>query len=257
MKKILLLCVFFAYVQVGYGQWKKEWAVGYALAIPQGMMNQTINQGHGVTTDFYFLTPNKRFALGADLNYSIYGFDQSRQQYSFPDGSTADMDVNVTNSFLNGMFSARYNLMKDKILIPYIGIKGGYSRFRTNLNIYDPDDFDSCEPVDKDILLTDGSWVYSLGGGLSYDLSSLFKKVRPDFLFLNLSAYYTQGGEVNYMNSDAPHANHTGSASRSHDLEASFINTQTQVIHKHHVGNVYTDALKMMDFRFSIAIRSF
>ncbi|MBP9926065.1 MAG: hypothetical protein KBF45_08720 [Cyclobacteriaceae bacterium] len=255
MKKTLLTLSFLALVQLGYSQWKKEWSVGYTLAIPQGMMDQTINQGNGVTTDFYFLSPNKRFALGVDLNYTIYGFNQSRQQYSFPDGTTADMDVNITNSFVNGMFSARYNLMKGKVLTPYVGIKGGYSGFRTDLNIYDPDDFDSCEPVEKDILLKDGSWIYSLGGGVSYDLSSLFKKLRSDFLFINLSAYYTQGGEINYMNTDAPQANHMGSTSRSHDLEATFINTQTQVIHKHHVGNVYTDAIRMMDFRFSVTFR--
>jgi opacity protein-like surface antigen len=255
MKKTLLTLSFLALVQLGYGQWKKDWSIGYAFAAPLGMMKQTINQGNGITTDFYFLSPNKRFALGVDLNYSVYGFDQSRQQYSFPDGTTADMDVNVTNSFLNGMFSARYNLMKGKMLTPYVGIKGGYSRFRTLLTINDPDDLDSCEPVEKDILLTDGSWIYSLGGGVSYDLSSLFKKTRPDFLFINLSAYYTQGGEINYMNTDAPSANHMGSTSRSHDLEATFINTQTQIIHKHHVGNVYTDALRMMDIRFSLTFR--
>jgi opacity protein-like surface antigen len=256
MKKPLLTILFFALVQVGYGQWKREWSVGYAQAAPMGRMEQTLDNAHGIALDFYLLAPSKRYAVGVDLSYSIYGFSESRQQYSFSDGTTADMDINVSNSILNGMLSARYNLVKDKALTPYVGIKGGYSGFQTNLNIYDPDDTDNCEPVETDLLLADGTWTYSIGGGLSYDLSSVFKKMRSEFLFINFSTYYTQGGDIDYMNSNQSHTNHSNMPSRSQDLEATFINTQTQVTHKHHVGNVYTNALQMMDFRLSVAFRS-
>jgi hypothetical protein len=136
-------------------------------------------------------------------------------------------------------------------------MKAGYSWFNTNLNIYDPDDFDSCEPVETALLQKDGTWIYSVGGGLTYDLSSVFKKLHTEFLFINVSAFYTQGGTVNYMNTDVPDGHHSSSPpNRTGDLEATFINTQTQVIHKHHVGYVYTSFAQMMDFRLGLTIRS-
>jgi hypothetical protein len=166
------------------------------------------------------------------------------------------MDINVTNSFMNIMASGRYNLLTAKILTPYVGMKAGYSIFSTDLNIYDPDDFDSCKPIESDILQKDGTWIYSLGGGVLYDLSAVFKRLNKGAMSINLSAFYTQGGAVNYMNTNAPDMNHTASPpNRSSDLEAEFINTQTQVIHKHHIGYVYTSFAQMMDYRVTFLFR--
>ncbi len=259
MKKLLTVFILFASIHTGYAQWAREWSFGYTYASPTGSMMQHIKQGNGFVMDFHMITPGGRFSWGADLNYTIYGFDKSRQQYTFPDGTTTDMDVNVSNSFTNLMASARYNLMTGKKVTPYVGVKTGYSWFRTDLNIYDPDIMDSCEPVETDLLQKDGTFIVSLGGGLRYDLGHVFKKLRKEFLYVNLSAYYTQGGMVNYMNTDAPNANHHSSSTtnRGSDVEASFINTQTQVIHKHHVGYLYSSAAQMMDFRISFIMKSF
>ena len=136
-------------------------------------------------------------------------------------------------------------------------MKAGYSWYATDLNIYDPDDFDNCKPVETDILQEDGTWIYSLGGGLQYDLSDVFQKLRKEVLFITVSAFYTQGGTVEYMNTDVPDGHHSGSPpNRISDMEASFINTQTQVIHKHHVGYVYSSYAQMMAFRFTLTFRN-
>jgi len=257
MKKLLFVFVLVVSMQTSYAQWTREWSLGYAYTSPTGKMKQNINQGHGVIMDFHLVSPDKRYALGAEMNFTMYGYDQTRQQYTFSDGTTADMDINVTNSFTNLMASGRYNLTTGKKLIPYVGMKAGYSWFSTNLNIYDPDDFDSCEPVETDLLQKDGTWIYSVGGGLKYDLSSLFKKLHTEVLYINVSAFYTQGGTVNYMNTDVPDGHQSSSPpNRSSVVEAAFINTQTQVIHKHHVGYVYTSFAQMMDFRLGLTIRS-
>lgn len=76
-------------MHTSYAQWTREWSVGYALSSPTGKMKQNINQGHGIVMDFHMETPSEKYSFGADLNYSIYGYDQSRQQYMFPDGTTA------------------------------------------------------------------------------------------------------------------------------------------------------------------------
>jgi opacity protein-like surface antigen len=257
MKKLLVVLVLMVSIHTSYAQWTREWSLGYAYTSPTGKMKQNINQGHGVIMDFHLVSPDQRYALGAEMNFTMYGYDQTRQQYTFSDGTTADMDINVSNSFTNLMASGRYNLITGKKLTPYVGLKAGYSWFNTNLTITDPDDFDSCEPVETALLQKDGTWIYSVGGGLKYDLSSIFKKLSTEVLFINVSAFYTQGGTVNYMNADVPDGHHSSSPpNRTGDLEATFINTQTQVIHKHHVGYLYTSFAQMMDFRLGLTIRS-
>jgi hypothetical protein len=233
-----------------------EFGIGYTYAAPVNTMKQNIKHGNGITMDFY-VTPekNNRFAFGLDINYTIYGHDKSRQTYTFDDGTVAPMDIIVDNTFLNFMAGARYYItsVDDKKFKPYIMVKGGYSWFRTNLNIYDVDDEDHCKPVDKDLLMKDGTYSFSGGAGVHWDLSSIFKKQPTNRWLFNLSAGLTLGGKVYYMNTDAPpqhHTNHNNS-----DVTAPFVNTQTQVVHEHHVGYVYSSTVEMIDFRAGFIYR--
>jgi opacity protein-like surface antigen len=254
MKSILSI-VLVALAVSAIAQGKLEWSAGYTFATPSGKMQQNINQGHGVTLGLHRVVTEKRISLGLDLNFTIYGNSETRQQYTFDDGSVADMDVRVTNSFTNMMASLRYNLTSGTKVTPYVGFRAGYAWFRTNLNIYDPNDWDDCAPVETALLHKDGTLVYGAGGGLQYDLSHVFKRLSTGALNLNISAYYTQGGMVNYMNTDAPDHHAPAPANRVGDFTADFINTQTKVVHKHHVGYVYNSLVKMMDFRVSITSR--
>jgi Outer membrane protein beta-barrel domain len=257
MKKILSVCILLFCIHSSYAQWKREWSMGYALSTPLGAMKQNINQGHGLVMDFLMVTPSRKYSVGIDFNCSMYGYDQTRQQYMFPDGTTAQMDVAVTNTFTTLMAAGQYNIITGKSLTPFVGFKTGYAWYKTNLSIYDPDDTDSCEPVEAALLQKDGTWIYSIGAGVKYDLSAVFKNINKERMFVKLSANYTQGGTVNYMNTDAPDAHHVSTSSnRSSDLEANFINTQTQVVHKHHVGYVYTSFAQMMDYRLTVVFRS-
>ncbi|HEU5289356.1 MAG TPA: hypothetical protein VFU05_01860 [Cyclobacteriaceae bacterium] len=230
-----------------------EIGLGYTFTAPIATMKQNINHGNGVTMDFY-LTPEKisRFAFGMDINYTVYGYDKSKQEYTFDDGSTARMDIIVDNSFFNLMFGGRYLLTasQETNLKPYVSLKGGYSWFRTNLNIYDPDDNDHCEPIENDLLMKDGTFLFSAGGGIQWDLR---KKKSPNRFLFNAGVNLTLGGQVSYMNTDAPSSNHMNH--NSSDVNAQFINTQTQVVHEHHVGYVYTSFLEMMDFRAGFIFR--
>lgn len=255
MKKTLFTLILWVSLHSAFAQWSREWAMGYSHTNPSGKMKQNINQGNGITSDFLLNSPSQKFSIGAGFNYTIYGYDQSTQEYIFTDGTIADMDINVTNAFVNLAAVGRYYLVTGKNILPYLEAKAGYSWFRTDLNIYDPDDFDNCEPVETDLLQKDGTLIYSIGGGLQYDLSSVFKKLRKDYLLVNVSANYTRGGLVNYMNADAPEPHHGRTSNRTGNLEADFINTQTQVIHKHHVGYVYSSYAQMMDYRLSLAFR--
>lgn len=231
---------------------KTEFGFGYTFAAPVGTMQKNINNGHGFTTEYYLLSKNDRLALGVDLNYTIYGHDKSRQEYTFNDGTVAPMDITVSNSFLNLMLGSRYYFNEGKVIKQFVTLRTGYTLFRTNLSIYDPDDLDHCEPIDKDLLLKDGTFLVSGGGGIQWDMRNIFKKHLPNTFVFNLGASLTLGGKVRYMNTDAPdHSHHMPNS----DVTAQFINTQTQIVHKHHVGYVYSSYVEMIELRAGFVMR--
>lgn len=236
--------------------WNQEWSIGYVFTTPTGGMKQNINNGNGLIFDFHLLSPSKRYSVGAEVNYTIYGFDESSQKYDFPDGTSANMDVDVTNAFTNLVAVGRFYMKTKGFILPYINGKAGYAWYRTNLSIYDPDDFDQCTPVEKDILYHDGTFIASAGGGVRFDISNIFKKTHPQTFYIDLSSSFTRGNKILYMNTDGPDPSvHTSMNSRSDEVQAAFINTQTKIIHQHHVGYLYTSFAEMFDFRLSMVFR--
>ncbi|MDL5047936.1 hypothetical protein QQ054_18120 [Oscillatoria amoena NRMC-F 0135] len=248
---VLLLTTFSALAQ----STQAEMGFGYTYTAPVNTMKQNISGGNGFTMDYYIIPANnKRLALGTDFNFTIYGYDKSRQEYTFGDGTIAPMDIIVNNTFMNIMLGGRYYItpIEGKAIRPYLNVRGGYAWFRTNVNIYDPDDTDHCKPVDRDLLMKDGTLTISGGGGLHWDLSSIFKRRPPDTFLFNLSANLTLGGRVTYMNTDGPEPGH---AHQTTDVTARFINTQTQVVHEHHVGYVYSSFVEMVELRAGFIFR--
>jgi len=228
--------------------WGTEIGMNYAYTAPLGSMQQNIRQGHGVTLNIGKSTPSKRFAVGLELQYTGYGYDKSMQQLDMPDGTTANMDVTVSNSFVNFMAYGRSYLLTEGKFLPYVTVKGGYSHYATDLNIYDPNEFDSCAPVESEILQKDGTMVGSIGAGFRLDFSSIFRSARPDRFYIDFNTSVSQGGTVRYMNTDAPD-NHPANHDATDAVQAEFVNTQTQVYHTHHVGTLYTSPVQLMDFR--------
>lgn len=239
--------VVFSLVSKGQGL-IPEIGTSYIFSAPRGTMQDNIKNANGITLDFYLTPKEKRYSFGFETSFNGYGHDKSRQTYTLDDGSTAPMDIIVNNNFYNVLLAGRYFLGAGKIQ-PFITGKMGYSFFHTKLSVYDPDDMDNCEPVDADVLNKDGSIIFSAGAGLRLDL--LPKKI-PGLLSLNISANYSAGGKVNYMNVDAPTHSHVAHTS---DVYVKFINTQTQVTHEHHVGNVYSSSIELLDFRLGAFVR--
>lgn len=236
-----------------FSQLKWQWGINYLYSAPSGTMKTNIKRAHGFSFDGGVVSPNRKWLAGAELNYSIYGSDNSRQLYQFSDGSTTEMDVRVTNSFSNLMGMIRFYPRPDGVIKPYVQGKVGYSWFVTDLNIYDPRDWDNCAPVETDILRRDGTAIVTVGGGIQWDLSSVFGSLPSKRLHLDLGLNLIQGGRVDYMNAKGPvPAMSTGHRS---DVTANFINTQTRVVHQHHVGYLYNSFVQMMEVRFGVTFR--
>ena len=124
----------------------------------------------------------------------------------------------------------------------------------TDLNIYDPDEWDHCSPVESDILQKDGTLIGSLGAGFRLDMVSVFRKSEPGKFYLDFHSSVTQGGTVKYMNSDAPD-NHPANHNATDVVTAQFVNTQTQVYHSHHVGTLYASPVQLLDFTLGAVFR--
>lgn len=248
MKGVLLIGLLLTNLWVAAQIKYSEIGFGYSFSNPTGHMAQTIRNSHGILIDYYVSPKGKPIAVGIEGSYNFYGQDKSTQDYTLDDGSVAPMDIIVNNNFANLLLSGRYYLLPGKIQ-PFVGGKLGYSFYMTSLNIYDPDDWDKCEPVDSEMLYRDGAWIGVVGGGLQWDIAP---RRNPGMLMMNVSFNYTSGGNVRYMNVDSPNHNH---AMHTSDVYAKFLNTQTQVVHEHHVGNVYNSWIQMMDARVMFSVR--
>ncbi|MCE2937297.1 MAG: hypothetical protein ACK5V5_12735 [Cyclobacteriaceae bacterium] len=236
-----------------FSQWKWQWGMNYVYSNPNGTMGAYIDQAHGFSFDGGMRSPDKRWLLGAEFGYSIYGGDDSRQQYQFSDDSTAEMDVQVTNAFSNLLAVARFYPRPEGVLQPYVQSKIGYSWFRTDLTIYDPNDWDNCAPVEADILKRDGTPIVSVGGGVQWDLSSVFSRLTPGRYYVDFGVNLINGGRVDFMNADGPEPIMT--TGHRTDVQADFVNTQTRVVHQHHVGYLYNSLVSTMDFRLGVTFR--
>lgn len=231
----------------------QQWDFGssFNYARPNSGMGRNIEQGFGITLEGARVLKNAPFSVGAEFSYNAYGHEKTRQQYTFDDGSVTETNVIVTNSFSNLFLTGKFFIRNSKLVNPYLSAKMGYSWYRTNLTIEDPEDVDGCQPLESERLLTDGTFTASGGGGVRIDFSGVFKKVKSNMLFLDISAHTTQGGNVEYMNVHKQ----TQHGTPERDVMARFINNRTQVVHEHHVGHVYTSDVQMMEYRLGVVYR--
>jgi hypothetical protein len=248
----LLLVSNFSIAQLAH----PEFSVGYTYTMPRVGMKNYIKQGHGLLLEAHLADPIKRFSIGAEINFSIYGNDQSRQEYEFADGTTAPMDVTVNNYFVNVMAVGRYYLLTQGTAVqPFVTGKVGYSHWSTELSITDPNDWDDCEPLESDILRKDGNVIATAGAGIRWDMASLFKSLDRNRFMMDLSTSHSKGGRINYMSTDPPSSTSHHQTPSTDQVSAKFINTQTRVVHKHHVGYVYNNFIELMDVRLNFVFK--
>ncbi|MGC3944371.1 MAG: hypothetical protein QM762_07620 [Chryseolinea sp.] len=245
---IIVMASFVAQAQ----KWGFEIGANYLYANPFGGMGKVIDRGHGANLNFGVVTPSNRFVFGVDMSYTQYDSEKSTQQYTLDDGTVAPMDMNVISYYMNFTGYARWYMTTHGVVRPYLVGKLGYAMYATDLNIYDPDDTDHCEPLENDVLYNDGAFIASIGVGAKFDMVTIFKKMNPGTFYFESSVNMTQGGQVRYMDADADHHQNTNPRAVDH-ATAQFINTQTQIVHEHHVGYLYSNPIQMMELRFGFS----
>jgi hypothetical protein len=230
----------------------QSWELGtdFNLTQPVGGMTRTMTNAFGATLNFSraFKAP---FSLGTEIGFGTYGSQKSRQQYTFDDGTVTETDVLVSNDIFNLNLAGRYFLRNGKLINPYLVGKIGLTVFSTTLTIEDPEDEFSCHPLESDVLSKDNTYTASGGAGVRIDFSSIFRKMDAERFYFDLHVVATQGGNIHYMNVEADPSQQRP----DRDVMAKFINTQSQVIHEHHVGYVYTSLVNLVEYRFGVVCR--
>ena len=260
MKRIFLSLFWLGLTQATFAQFDLSLNANYAR--PQGVMNRYIQNAWGGSGQALYRIRYSPFAIGAEIGVSGYGSQTTRQTYRFNDGSATETDVCISSQFATFMLVSRIDVLRDNIITPYINVKAGYHHYWTSLNIADPTDTDGCRPLENTSLLKDGAFAGTLGAGVRWDVSSLFKQVEKGLLAVDFSVNYTEGGNVRYMNVNIPtnpdpvsHHHVATNTDGSQPFNSRFINPQNQVVHEHHVGNVYRSAIQQLDFRLGFLLR--
>jgi hypothetical protein len=245
--KILVITVFLSVPAMA-----QHWTLGsdFNLAQPVSAMKRNMNNAFGMTLNAAkkFKSP---FALGVEMGFASYGSQKSRQQYTFDDGTVTDTDVIVSNDIFNMNLTGKYFLRNNKNLNPYVSGKLGWTWYSTTLTIEDPDDQFSCHPLESDILYKDNTYTASIGAGVQIDFTTFFRRMDSQKFYFDLSIQSIQGGTIRFMNANTD----PSQPMPDKDVMAKFINTQTQVIHEHHVGYVYTSLVNMMEYRVGVVCR--
>lgn len=246
--KIIRICV--AAMFFSANAFAQGWEIGsdFNLSQPAGAMTRTMNNAFGINFDFArnFKSP---FSLGTEIGFSSYGQQRTPQTYTF-DGTVTETYVVVNNNISNVNLTGKYFLRNNKKINPYVSGKLGWTWFTTKLVIEDPEDEDGCAPLDSDVLSRDNTYVASGGAGVRIDFSAIFAQMEEQVFFFDLNVHSTQGGTIQYMN-----VNEDYSSTPEKDVVTKFINRQTQVVHEHHVGYVYTSLVNMVEYRFGVVYR--
>jgi hypothetical protein len=220
------------------------------LSHPTGMMTRNMNNAFGLTMGIsrHFKSP---FSAGLELGFGNYGHETSRQEYTFSDGSVTETDVNVGNNIFSLVLTGKHFLRNGKKVNPYLSGKLGWTWFSTNLTIEDPADEFSCHPLESEIIARDNTYTFSGGAGLRVDFNAFLKNTEAQRLYFDMSVHAAHGGIVKYMNAEKD----AGQTTPDQDVMARFINTQTQVVHEHHVGYLYSNVLSMVEYRLGVIYR--
>ncbi|MGC1242737.1 MAG: hypothetical protein WA874_14195 [Chryseosolibacter sp.] len=227
-----------------------EMDAAFHLSQPIGPMARNMNNAFGLSLGLekYFKTP---FSAGLQMSFGNYGYQTSRQQYTFSDGSVTETNVNVGNNIFNMFLTGKHYLRNHKPVNPYLSAKAGWMWFSTNLTVEDPGDAFSCHPIESEIIARDNTYSVSGGAGLRLDFNTIFNRMEIQRLFFDLNVHATHGGIVEYMNVRQDPRQPVP----DRDIMVRFLNTQSQVVHEHHVGYLYSSVLSMMEYRFGVVYR--
>jgi hypothetical protein len=235
------------HAQLGY-------RMGYAYGSPGTAMRSTIQGAHSLAVDGFYQFKGSGLSIGVELLVGTYGAQESDQYYAFDNGTEMLAPVNVSNNLSTVNAFARHEFLKEATITPFATAKLGMAHMGTRITIEDPRSFhtDECPlPLEDTRLSSDIGLFVGAGLGLRFDLGGMFKGLTKGNFFVDFSADYMWGSNLEYMSVNAP----SGTFNSGENVEGvDFLfasGAQPEVIHEYHTGYLYRTAFEMTMFTLS------
>ncbi len=249
------LLVFFGLVSQGFAQ--IGISAGYLNSRASGLMSTNINKAtHGFFFEAFGYIKGSNLAVGVQFAHTRYGYQKNEDYYQFNNGYEGIIDVEVGNYFNNNNLFLQYDFLKKSFVRPYVLAGAGITKFYSDLNIDDPRESftsDCPKPLEHDILLKDRTVNFMLGTGVKFNIGALFD-YHNEFL-LDLKVNYLGGGQVRYMNLNAP-SSRIVSPSKGENVAFDFVSqAQPDVVHQYHVGRSYASPMQMISVQVGLTFQ--
>jgi opacity protein-like surface antigen len=226
----------------------------YVNSTPQGTLGQNIQPVHSFAMGGNFrLKANPQFYLGAELALGSYAHKTQEQTLISPeDGFETHTDVHFSSNIHNYHAVLGYDLTKGTMVIPYVTVKTGVSRFNTNISIADPTDEDSCHPLEEESVFNDVAFSAGAGAGLKIDASTIFRRPCKGSWWFDFSANYLWGSSLDYINVKYLSPDEPGPNNFTREVGAEFVHITSHHTHEHQIAQVYTSNIRLLDFKIGI-----
>lgn len=238
----------------------QQWKITsyYSLALPQQQMGKNIQAAHSLQTGALYELPSlKNLSVGFELGIGLYAHKKIHQTFRFDDNTTTVAPVNYNSNVFNFNLQSRFNLLDENTspVVPYINAKAGLYKFFSNITIEDPHDPNGCHPLERKNIIKDKTLYWSAGAGLQINPVIFSTYNHPGRIMIDISANTIRGGTLEYINTKNLMDAQDMLATEGKPLMVRFINASTQSIHEHTVAQVYTSALRLMEFRAGITVK--
>jgi len=229
-----------------------SFGVHYEMGLPNAQMRKGMNTVHGVqltgAMPLNFISRN--LEAGLNFGYGIYAIENFGLQYRMGN-NFVNTNIQYSSSMLQGGAMVNYYFNRTKKLQPFVGVRAGYAEVFTSFFIEDPRDPTACIALESDVVQSDGTFTYGLGTGARWFLGSGLGAPRT---FLEFSASWVQGGNINYVNANSI-AHHSAppptQQSGSNGVNVNFVNPTTNDVHKHSIAEVHNSDFRMLQMRLS------
>jgi hypothetical protein len=255
MKKMLAIAVWF--VGMGFSSlWAQsgQMGIGYNMMLPMSKMKNGWSSAHGIQFDFLFgLSKVPALKIGAEGQFSLYGYREETQDYPIFNGIVATSEVSFSSYIMSLGLKALVEPPKNMPVKPYAAFQFGVLGMTSDLTLDDftHSDYYYCSTPNTKTLIDDYDWYAGGGAGLKFDLSP---KKKPGLDFIDLYCGYIGGGTLKYANMNRMYAVPASSDKGRESIKVIFINSLTQEQQEMNVADVYRHPISMLQIQLKLTM---
>lgn len=224
----------------------------YNFTRPLGEQGKRVNQMHGVVLSYDFKLKNSPFYIAPEVALNIYGLKTLEQDLPFDNGYVTRTNVNYTTSMNSYAVALRFQPPTGKNFQPFIALRTGALHYYSSMTIEDPEDPMGCKALEKKVLVKDFTWMAS--GGVGFRLDGKAFSGRESRVALDFGAFYTRGGEAQYLKMSNDH-DHSSGDPKQENYYVKFQHIPSGTVHEHAIGKIYKTPAQLLEFRLGVQLK--